>query len=64
MVAIRDLAAGEELTWEYQASPSRARLLTSFGFGSHRDAPAASLASKDLPARDAAWMYAGFGGPP
>ena len=47
---------GDELTWEYLASPSRARLLTSFGFGGPSDAPAASLAAKDLPARDASWL--------
>lgn len=56
VVAARDIAAGEELTWEYLAAPSRARLLTSFGFGSARDAPAASLAAKDLPDRDWAWL--------
>lgn len=61
MTATKDLEAGDELTWEYVASPSRARLLTSFGFGAveegkPRVAPAASIAAKDLPTRDANWL--------
>ena len=32
LVAAVDLEAGEELTFPYSHSPSRARLLTSFGF--------------------------------
>lgn len=40
-VAARDLKAGEEITFPYVESPSKARLLTSFGFT--EGAPAASL---------------------
>jgi len=54
VVASRDLKAGEELTFEYLASPSRARLLTSFGF--ETGAPALSLAANDLEHRDEAWL--------
>ena len=54
VTAARDLAVGDELTYPYSESPSRARMLTSFGFA--HGAPAASLASAQLPERDAAWL--------
>jgi hypothetical protein len=41
------MAAGEQLTFPYLQSPSRARLLTSFGFVAS-DTPAASLLSAGL----------------
>ena len=43
MVAKRDLQPGEEVTYEYVESPSRARLLTAYGF--EGDAPDASIAA-------------------
>ena len=43
VVAKRDLQPGEEVTYEYVESPSRARLLTAYGF--EGDAPDASLAA-------------------
>ena len=43
----------EELTFPYSHSPSRARLLTSFGFDA---APSASLMASDVPQRDANWL--------
>ena len=45
---------GEEITFPYVESPSKARLLTSFGFMD--GAPAASLAANDLPVRDVEWL--------
>ena len=54
IVAARPLAAGDELSFTYTRSPSKARLLTSFGFSA--GAPAASLAATDLPSRDPAWL--------
>ena len=57
IVAAVDISAGEELTFPYSHSPSRARLLTSFGFDS---APSASLMAADVPQRDEQWL-AGHG---
>jgi hypothetical protein len=54
VVASRNMAAGEEVAFLYAESPSRARLLTSFGFTG--DAPAASLVANDLPAYDAVFL--------
>ena len=56
VTALRDLEAGEELTYTYSESPSKARMLTSFGFS--EGAPHASLAASELPARDAAFLAA------
>ena len=56
VIATRDIAAGEELTWQYLLPSSRAILRTSFGFGTPADAPAASLAATDLPHREALWL--------
>lgn len=53
LVAAVDLEAGEELTFPYSHSPSRARLLTSFGFDA---APSASLMASDVPQRDTNWL--------
>ena len=53
LVAAMDIEAGEELTFPYSHSPSRARLLTSFGFDV---APSVSLMASDLPQRDADWL--------
>jgi hypothetical protein len=53
VIAERNIAAGEQLTFPYVKSPSKARLLTSFGFAS---GPAASLVAADLPQRDTAWL--------
>ena len=50
VVAKRDLLPGDEVTYEYVESPSRARLLTSFGH--EMGAPDASLAAEGLPDGD------------
>ena len=55
IVAAQDIRAGDELTWPYMSSPSKARLLTSFGFS---DGPSASLAAAELPPRDRGWLAA------
>merc|ERR1719174_1097256 len=54
VVAARNLSAGEEITFIYVASPSKARLLTSFGF--MQGAPSASLLAAGLPARDPSFL--------
>ena len=54
VTAYRDISAGEELTYPYSESPSKARLLTSFGFV--HGAPAASLGAAELPEGDAKWL--------
>jgi hypothetical protein len=36
ILASRDIEAGEELSWPYVKSPSKARLFTSFGFSTGR----------------------------
>lgn len=54
VVSKRQLNPGDEITFSYAESPSRARLLTSFGFVG--DAPAASLVAKDLPTRDPVFL--------
>ena len=54
LVAQHDLQEGDELTYEYQATPSRARMLTSFGFGN--GLPSATIAANGLPQRDADWL--------
>lgn len=53
LVAAVDIEVGEELTFPYSHSPSRARLLTSFGFDA---APSASLMATDVPQRDTKWL--------
>lgn len=53
-VAATDMKAGDEITFPYVESPSKARLLTSFGFA--EGAPSASLAANDLPQRDRQWL--------
>ena len=53
LVAAEDVEVGEELTFPYSHSPSRARLLTSFGFDT---AASASLMASDVPQRDAKWL--------
>lgn len=55
LVARRDLSAGEELTYEYHQTPSRARMLSSFGFATD-NMPSASLAANGLPERDPQWL--------
>ena len=63
LVAQRDLAEGDELTYLYTETPSKARMLTSFGFTAGM--PSASLAAAQLPERDATWLSEhGCGGPP
>ena len=54
LVTRRDLEPGDEITYEYQETPSRARMLSSFGFGD--GVPSATLAASGLPERDAAWL--------
>jgi hypothetical protein len=56
--ALRDLRQGEEVTYSYSDSPSKARMLTSFGF--EAGAPSASLAAAELPQRGA-WQLAQHG---
>ena len=53
-VAAKDMKAGDEITFPYVESPSKARLLTSFGFAA--GAPSASLAANQLPERDPQWL--------
>lgn len=53
-VATRTLSADEQLAFAYVESPSRARLLSSFGF--EQGAPAASLAAHGLPNRDQSFL--------
>lgn len=56
IVAERDLPEGTELVYPYSESPSKARLLTSFGFT--EGAASATLAATQLPERDASFMAA------
>lgn len=62
VIAQRRLRPGDELTFPYVASPSKARLLTSFGFD--QGAPSLSLLADGLPKRDEAWLQShGCAGP-
>lgn len=54
LIAQRDLRAGEELTFEYVSEPSRARMLSSFGFDD--GSPSVTLAANGLPERDPEWF--------
>lgn len=56
VVAERDLPQGTEVVYPYSESPSKARLLTSFGFS--EGAASASLAASELPERDSAFLEA------
>lgn len=62
ITALRDLHPGDEITYAYSESPSKARMLTSFGFSG--GAPSASLGADDLPEREIEWLAAhGCAGP-
>ena len=50
----RDVPAGAELHFPYVESPSKARMLLSFGFAA--GIPDASLVASDLPPRDPAFL--------
>jgi hypothetical protein len=54
LVAARDLAAGDEVTFSYSESASKARMITSFGFT--EGSPSAVLAAAELPEREASWL--------